>query len=384
MGRLDCGEKRRGRPGREPAPESAAGAATNRRARLSPVLHGRRAAAFLRPAPRCCGRARSGRVRPRVRSRRPRAIPGPWRGERSRGRRRRRPGAADWSRGSLRATRPSPPGSGSSRPRKYSIVRRTSSETSSSPARAARRLPPPPRRYRQLHLTAAALRARHGELAPKPRPLTGQPLEGGANSGQGKEPATASAPKRDARQVELSLEQNQLSIRAGEHSEARPRTARHPRPPERRDDTSCLFAGGLVADDRRRASRRAWPTRNEGNVRPRPRLRPGPIERPSQQHRRGDGENSVGRAVVQGEPDHAAARMSPGKSSSAPVTPVPGVDRLVGIADDAKIVVPAEPGFEETYLRRVHILVFVDEDMTETPAGRCGEVGVLLELVRAT
>ena len=103
-----------------------------------------------------------------------------------------------------------------------------------------------------------------------------------------------------------------------------------------------------------------------------------------EQHRVGDGEDLRRRAVVLGE----AHDLGGGEAGREPpqglgVGAVPGVDRLVGVADDAQVEAVAAPGIEQRLLQGVDVLELVDEEVLEAPPLGPGELGVA-EQIAAT
>jgi hypothetical protein len=59
-----------------------------------------------------------------------------------------------------------------------------------------------------------------------------------------------------------------------------------------------------------------------------------------------------------------------------------GVDRLLGVADDAQVVAPAEPGVEQPLLQRRDVLVLVDDERAVAGPELLGHGGRLLEAPR--
>ena len=90
------------------------------------------------------------------------------------------------------------------------------------------------------------------------------------------------------------------------------------------------------------------------------------------------------RAVVALERDRLGARDAVRElGDQRGVGPVPRVDRLVRVADDAQVEPIAPPRLEQPELQRVHVLELVDEQMAELPALRARELGIGLDAVRA-
>ena len=62
--------------------------------------------------------------------------------------------------------------------------------------------------------------------------------------------------------------------------------------------------------------------------------------------------------------------------------PGEGVDRLLGIADDAQAVSPAHPGLEQPVLQRVDVLELVDHEVAVTRVDLVRDEAVLLDQPR--
>ena len=213
----------------------------------------------------------------------------------------------------------------------------------------------------------------------------GQAIQGPPNRWTRKKRAAASTSERDARGLQLTLEEHELGVRTSQDGEARPGRARASGPSQCSDNAQRLIGVGLVGDDRSCRDRPAAGTRAPRSVRGcgtrRTRLlvdrRPGaegrfslsgPMTRPL--------DHDVGRAVVDREPNDLRTGIPLRKvDEGSGITPVPRIDRLVGVADDAEVVVVAEPSIEQPHLCRVHVLVLVNEEVAEPPPGRSCELG---------
>ena len=85
--------------------------------------------------------------------------------------------------------------------------------------------------------------------------------------------------------------------------------------------------------------------------------------------RRRDLEDPPRRAVVLLEPDDVGARVVALEVEDVPqVRPAEAIDRLVGIADDAEVVVGVGEEPEEAVLGGVRVLVLVDQDVAPEPS----------------
>ena len=195
------------------------------------------------------------------------------------------------------------------------------------------------------------------------------------------EEATAAAhAERHARARERLLEEGRLRVDPVEHGHARPRQ---------------------LARSRRRAAPRAIPRASSsavsysvnvgtGTVGPGARAPAGDggrADRAPRPRRRRPGESTGSCCPRRTTPDRrGSARAGSHRRNAGEVRRVgagEAVDRLVGVADDAEVAAVAEPRAEQPELRGARVLELVDEEVTEPPALRGGELGVALEHVGA-
>ena len=176
--------------------------------------------------------------------------------------------------------------------------------------------------------------------------------------------------------------------RAARRTARRPgaRTARRRRPaPPRRPRDCALIRNSTAISRGRRAGVDQRPAAGRRRRRPRPARRgarrsvgSGPVGRwpssrsPGSPLRRGawpisrlaSADDLRRRAVVAHQPDHRGVGIAVGEAEQVVgVGAGEGVDRLVGVADDAEVVPAAEPGVEQPLLQRVDVLVLVDDEV---------------------
>ena len=96
----------------------------------------------------------------------------------------------------------------------------------------------------------------------------------------------------------------------------------------------------------------------------------------------GDTEDGFGGAVVLFEADGGGlGEVAFEVEDVADVGGAPGVDGLVGVADDGEVAAAGGPGAREVVLDDVGVLEFVDEDVAEASLVAFGDGGVLVEEV---
>ena len=95
---------------------------------------------------------------------------------------------------------------------------------------------------------------------------------------------------------------------------------------------------------------------------------------------RGGAENMRGRTIILLEPDYRrAGKFLFEAQDVGDFGPSPGIDRLVVVADAAQVAAGFGEQLQPLILDRVGVLIFVDEDVTETLAIAFEHVGMLAE-----